>query len=52
MNQIGQPVNSGQGLVNSGQIAYFTQYMAGGSSTRTLNGLEKERIIWRQFITG
>jgi len=41
----GQLVNFAQGLVNIDQIAYFTLYMAGGSSTGTLNGLEKERIV-------
>jgi len=41
----GQPVNFGQGRVNVGQTSYFTQYLAGGSSTGTLNDLEKEWIV-------
>jgi len=48
--KIGQPVYSGQGLVNIGQFDYFTLYLAGGSSAGTLNGLKKERVVWWQFI--
>jgi len=41
-SQPGQLVNSKQGLVNHGQFAYFTSYLAGGSSVRTLNGQKRK----------
>jgi len=47
-----QPVNFEQERVNVGQIAYFSLYLVGGFPAGTLKGLEKERIIWWQFIAG
>jgi len=36
----GQPINSGQGFGQQWSIAYFTLYLAGGSSIGTLKGLD------------